>query len=470
EAHLQRALSLAVAAEDMAAQGEIQQHLGDLALRLGNNVQACDYFETAVSLAQQTNNVTLEGRAAEGLGYALIQHSRPLSEVVPHFEKAIALHRQSDNPLDEARALVNYFTVLQNVGAWDRALHMADRAIAAQQAIHYRRGEAIAYQTYGIVTMQLGDFVQAGDCLQRALMGFEEVGEPLGATIARMSLGTVAERQGEQTQAAVFYEAALADAQQLGAAMFVAFVQQSWGSMLVEMEEWETAVPLLQSAVQIWIDQSDRNFQLRCEALLGLAYMGVGNDEQAAELARAGWVAFQELDTIHGEERELWLWALAQLCRRCGMEEETAVLVRAAYNELQKHARVIADPDISRRFFVQVPSNRAIVQAYDSQEKIERTQQVWLAHKDAPLGRTLTPDEMVAVQWTLPAPEDEAILNKTERRRIQLKRLLTEAAAQNAVPTDDDLAAALTVSRRTILRDMQALAAAGAVWQTRGRG
>ena len=62
------------------------------------------------------------------------------------------------------------------------------------------------------------------------------------------------------------------------------------------------------------------------------------------------------------------------------------------------------------------------------------------------------------VDWTISAPEDETLADKTERRRHRLRRLLQEAESQNAAPTDDDLARALGVSRRTILRDMQDLA------------
>ncbi|KAA3659661.1 MAG: DUF1670 domain-containing protein [Chloroflexi bacterium] len=467
---LREALALAERMNDLAAQGKIQERLGDMALRLGKNMEAVGLFETAVSLAQQTNNLPLEGRSLDGIGYALCQHSRPLAEYAPYFEKAIALHQQSGNPYDEARTLVSYFSTLQNGGAWDRVLTMADDVIAAQQAINYRRGEAIAYQAYGLAAGQLGDYVLAEQVLHKALAGFHAVGEPLGAAIATTALGSMVHRQGKLAEATAYFKDALAMAQRMESSMFVAMTQRDWSSLLVEMGEWETAVLLLQEAISIWIEQEDKLSQYRCETLLGLAYVGLGKQDAALAQAQAGWAAFQDLDSIFGEERELWLWELAQLCEKVGLEEETAVIIRAAYNELQTHARAIKDHAIRHRFFVQVPTNRAIVNAYDQQEKIGRTQQIMLAHKDAPLGRALTPDDMVVVQWTILAPEDEAIANKTERRRTQLKRLLTESTTQNATPTDDDLAAALNVSRRTILRDMQSLAAAGVTWQTRGRG
>jgi hypothetical protein len=94
---------------------------------------------------------------------------------------------------------------------------------------------------------------------------------------------------------------------------------------------------------------------------------------------------------------------------------------------------------------------------------------VTLARADAPLGRALKPDETVSVRWSLATPDDDAVGGDAARRRHRLARLLREAAACGAAPTDDDLANALGVSRRTILRDMVALGDDPAVGATRRR-
>jgi hypothetical protein len=143
--------------------------------------------------------------------------------------------------------------------------------------------------------------------------------------------------------------------------------------------------------------------------------------------------------------------------------------LQAAYDELQRQARVIKDAEMRRSFFEQVPLNRKIVAAYDRQAQNVRQVTVTLARQDAPLGRSLRPEEMVTIQWTVSAPEDETIGSKSVCRRHRLQRLLTEAAAQGAAPTDDDLAKALAVSRRTILRDMEVLAQSGLTFPTRRR-
>jgi hypothetical protein len=136
---------------------------------------------------------------------------------------------------------------------------------------------------------------------------------------------------------------------------------------------------------------------------------------------------------------------------------------------LQRQARAIEDHDVRRRFYAAVADNRAIVEAHDDLTHTARRIPVMLARQDAPLGRALQPGEMVAVQWTILGPEAETIPDKVDARHYRIQRLMAEAAEQGAAPTDHDLAAALGVSRRTILRDLAAMEAAGVALRTRGR-
>ena len=158
-----------------------------------------------------------------------------------------------------------------------------------------------------------------------------------------------------------------------------------------------------------------------------------------------------------GERSQEWLWTLHLLLTKLGRSDDSHAVLRAAYAELQRQARVVSDPELRHGFFERVPLNRSIVKAYDQLTGIPRVISVLLARKDVPLGRSLREDDLVTAQWTLNAPEDEAIADKPARRHYRLKRLLEEAEMQTAAPTDDDLARALGVSRRTILRDMETM-------------
>jgi hypothetical protein len=113
------------------------------------------------------------------------------------------------------------------------------------------------------------------------------------------------------------------------------------------------------------------------------------------------------------------------------------------------------EPQQQRMSLERVPEHRAIVAAWEAARPRRAT--VRLPRADAPTGRPLRDDEWIEIAWTVAAPEDEAISGKTARRQQRLRRLLAEAAAQNAAPTHTQLADALGVGLRTIERDMAVL-------------
>jgi tetratricopeptide (TPR) repeat protein len=248
----------------------------------------------------------------------------------------------------------------------------------------------------------------------------------------------------------------------------VAFARQDLGALLVKMGRYDEAIPLLETAVSHWQKHGDDLNRLKCEAGLALAQLETGRSAEAAALAESNWEAFRHTPPS-GAEPQVWYWGLHQLLARLGRAAEAGQLLEAAYAELQAQAQAIKDDEMRRRFFAQVPDNRTIVAAYDQHKNIERTITVSLVHEDVPLGRPLQPEDKITIQWTINAPEDEAISGKTGLRQHQLCRLLREAEEQHAAPTDDDLAQALGVSRRTILRDMESLKAAGITLPTRRR-
>lgn len=96
-----------------------------------------------------------------------------------------------------------------------------------------------------------------------------------------------------------------------------------------------------------------------------------------------------------------------------------------------------------------------------------------LARLTAPLGRPLAPNECVRVRWTIDAGEPDATIlrasGKVALRRQRILRLVAEARAQGAAPTDCDLARALAVTERTVHSDITTLRAQGYTIPTRRR-
>jgi biotin operon repressor len=145
----------------------------------------------------------------------------------------------------------------------------------------------------------------------------------------------------------------------------------------------------------------------------------------------------------------------------------------AAHDELQRQASLFADARLRNDFIEQVHWNREVRIHWLRLRSTSEPLHVRLARLDAPLGKHLTDDERVDVSWNVDDGDGDAETlrqaGKAAQRRRRLRRLLLEARAQGAVPTDADLARALDVTERTIRRDMQALKAENQPVSTRRR-
>ncbi len=464
---LTQALRLARRLGDREQEMEIQLILGDLALRQTPQ-QAVPHLKRALALARKLGRPPQEGRALEGLAWAASQAGLSLDKVLARYQEALAVQRACQDLLGEARTLLNMLSACQNAGAWDKMLAIAPEVLAAQRRIHYRLGEAVASQALGLMEYALGNFAQARKHAINARDHFQAVGERLGVVIATNSMGWILREQRKGKQARAVLREAVARATELGSPIFQAFTLQDLAILWVDQGRHKRAVPLLRQAIEHWTALGDRPNVLVCQTFLGLALLALEQEAEAISLARENLQAFRQ-DGVSGEEPQVWLWTLAQLCDRLGWIQESQELVAAAYQELQRQAQTIQDHGVRAQFFHAVPRNQAIVAAHDRLTGTVRQAQVTLARVDAPLGRRLRPQDRVTVTWTVRGPEDEAIQDARTRRRFALQRLLREAASQGGAPTDRELAQALGVSRRTVLRDMEALAQAGLPLPTRRR-
>ncbi len=146
QTHLETAMKLAVAQNDIPGQLDILLSLGDLAIRLGDPETARTRFETAVALAQEAGLPQAEGRALDGVGFAMMNGGGDSAAAIHSFEQALARQRAIGDQFGASRTLVNLLSAHQAIGAWDKALALAEEAYQAQAAVSYRQGMAAVRQ------------------------------------------------------------------------------------------------------------------------------------------------------------------------------------------------------------------------------------------------------------------------------------------------------------------------------------
>lgn len=466
-AWLDEAMALAQRSGDALQEFEAAFWRGDLAARRGDLAEAKAAYARALEIAERASHLAGQGRALRGLGNVTRMMGEP-EQAIPLLEQAVALHRRAGDRYAESVTLTNVLAALYDLGAWDRLLTLTTDALALAESLGDRLVAAIERHMQGLAAYALGDWDAARATLPRVIEECEAAGDRRTAGLAMNVLGLVEQDAGNLVQAQAWYERALARALEIEAATEAAYARHDLGVLLLTLGEPAAAREVLEAARAAWQAQQNELLRLKTEAYLGLALLALGERERGLELADAGLAALRQASP-RGEQPQAWQWALYRLLTDLNRPADAEDALRAACQEVQRQGLAIADPAMRRNFFERVPLNRAILAAHDALAPTLRRVTVALARREAPLGRALTEAERVTIQWTTHAPEDDAIRSKTARRQHRLQRLLAEAEAQNAAPTDDDLAQTLGVSRYTILRDMAALAQAGHKASTRRR-
>jgi tetratricopeptide (TPR) repeat protein len=464
--HLESAIDLAQQVPDGNLGFEAHFYTGDLEARRSRLDSSRTQFEKALEGARLQNHPINEARALRGLSIVARLSGDPV-KAMRLIDQALAMQLANGDLFGASVTQTNQLAAYYDMGAWDRVLALADEALNLKERLGDQHGAAIMNHMKGLAAYSLGDLMSARESLATGLQGFEKVQDRRTAGLAHNVLGLVAEAAGDLPGAEREYIAALASAEAVGAATEAAYAHHDMGALLVSVNRLEEAIPHLEKARDTWQNLNNNLLHLKSEAYLGLALMAADR-QRAAVLAESGWTAFED-GVPTGEMSQAWLWGLH--CLLAGLErlQEADTVLRDAYSELLRQASAIQDIVLRRHFFERVPLNRGIVAAYDKLTATTRQITREIARADVPTGRRLTPADFVPVTWTILAPDDELIADPAERRRNSLRRLLDEAAAQGAAPTDDDLAAALGVSRRTIVRDMQTLAQSGHPIPTRKR-
>jgi DNA-binding SARP family transcriptional activator len=456
ESQLETALALARDLHDDTRETEAIILFGNLAGEQGKWNTAHTWSLQALEHARATGNQSAEGRALRFIGVVTRTLGHP-EESIQWLEKAISVHRALGDRFQVSIAQTNLLGTFNELGAWDRLIETAQEVVSMRDELGDRVGASNTRHNLSLAYYALGEFATARRILERVIQDSEAAQMRRRAGLARNVLGLVAEGEGNYEEALHLYRTALEDAEAMKALMEAAYARHDLGALLVKLNQPVEAISHLEMASKAWAEQGNMFLRVKSETFLGLALEASGSHVRAEELAASGLAALQS-GVPSGEQPQDWLWALYRLLTALKQSDSARDVLRAAYAELQRQAQYINDPTRRRGFFERVQINHDIVNAYDQLTGSPRVISVSLARKEVPLGRSLREDEFVTVQWTLNSPEDDAISDKSVRRQHRLKRLLEEAEKQSSAPTDDDLARALGVSRRTILRDMQVLA------------
>lgn len=463
--------------------------------------------ERAIALAHDLGDPAQEARLLNTLGYYLADMLGQYPEALPHLQRAIELAEATQEfaILIEARCNQAFALLLSGQGRRAQAAAAQALALAELRAEQYlARAHALA--SLGHIAIQLAEWEQAYSTLRRAIGLYEELFDNWNVAEVSVNLILVASIIGQHQEAIQAAERIVAMTDQVGlppdsdvGIWYRAILTRAY----VEAEQLAAAERVFQPLQPNIVAMGESRAALIALTTLGQLRLAQHRPQEAAALLSKAVHLWQRIPVVTDMACLLWHalatrqtgdvpTAKASLARAeqalaqsdfvrfrvllCFARFEifgTVEALQTGYREIQRQATLFSHEKLRADFLTQVSLHCEMESRWQALQARPTTHLVSLARVDAPLGRPLHAAEHVEVSWTVDAGEaDAAILRqhgKVALRQHRLRRLLAEASAQEAAPTDDDLAQALGVSRRTILRDMEALAQAGFTSPTRRR-
>lgn len=433
-------------------------NLGQARLHLPDMPGAVDAFRQAWTINEAIGAEAAQPFVLLGLSYASWR-AGDLAAARRAVEEAIARQKRLDESgIDMALLLANLARVQASTGEIQAALEIA------------RKTSDMVRQSYiptaiWSLNCQAGLYLLLGALPQAEVRAFEalalarQIAYASGEAQAQQRLGQIALARGDRAAACERLSFAFRVARESGDWFEIGDVHLAMAEYWLAAGRPERALALARRTERKARAGGAALLQLEATVSLGWAWLAAG-DAACAALLLAGVLAQAEECGL-----PILVWRAAEGLARAEPAQADRHLARA-WDGIQQIASHIDDSAL-RHSFLALPAVRAIEADLD---QVRRTQgvrrYVYLYRLDGASG------VQVEVVWTIDAGEPDAALlaaeGKVALRRARLLRLVEEARAQDALPTQDDLARALGVTQRTIRSDLVALRQEGRQVRTWG--
>ncbi|NJN18574.1 MAG: tetratricopeptide repeat protein [Oscillochloris sp.] len=457
----QAGLQAAERIADLRLQGQLHEIAGRCARDLGDYDAAEQAFRTARSqyaaLRDQRGVAWIDGM----LGL-VAQRRGDFQQAAEYQRRALAAYRSAGDPYHELRAATGLALAQWMLGNYLAAQAEFQHILAHARQVGDGRILESTLANLGALADILGDYQAAIELKGESLARSRAAGNQMGIAVNLCNLGITATKLGDYRQALRAFGEALSLDRATGRRQGEAYALHARGQALLAADQAAAACADLELARTIRAELGERDLLLSTEADLALALLE--RDRRAAQtLISHALARLQPAD--RADLREQVHAAAYRVLHACGDLVGAENHLDRAYEAMvsflaplppQVHALPVAGRSIA-------PARA------NSPGRAGRDPDCASGAGRCAVGPPARADDFVEVRWIVATPADAALPSPAERRRHVLKRLLDEAAAQGAAPTDADLAAVLNVSRRTIIRDMAALGASGISRRTRRR-
>lgn len=175
---------------DLSGQGNVHKGLGDIHLRVGENLQAEETYNRALSLFRKARNLSGEAAVYSGLG-ELFARKGESDKAFDLYEKARRIHLEIEYAAGRGKVYSNLGDLYLRKRDYPNALLMYDRSLKDFSASGDYSGQGMVYRGIGEIRMRTGNHKEALELMEKAHALLLSVNDIHGQASIYKSIGDV---------------------------------------------------------------------------------------------------------------------------------------------------------------------------------------------------------------------------------------------------------------------------------------
>ncbi len=279
---------------------QLLTYLARFSYELANYSESADIAQTAITLAQETSQISIEAEAQQLLGRALWRMGSYETTKI-HFQNSLQLARQASVKQFEADALRGLGVLEAHQGDAQNAIKQYEAALTIYRTIKERSGEATTLNNLGNLFDDIGDYNAAQHHLEQALALHRELGDRKGAGNALNNLGVVFRHQSNHSQAAGCYAQALETFRDLGDRWREGLALINLSNIAIDQGNFTRAANLLPQALTLFQEINDPSGEGNSLALSGKVQLQLGRYHQAQTYFQNALAKFEEASHTYSQ-------------------------------------------------------------------------------------------------------------------------------------------------------------------------
>ena len=420
------------------------------------------HLEEAYRGAKEANDAREQVEALSHLA-ALYSSINEEGEAEASFRAALDLAVDIGYRHGEGLNLVNLAAWYLRVGRGGRALELIDQAGEVFGSLENGRGEAwVKINGSALAHFILGDDEEAARQAEEAAIFFRKANDQVHEAVCLHRLAGIDRRAGRRPMARRRLLSALERSSRVEDPSTVVLIQQSLALVELDLDRLDAALEWLTPARELVDEVGLEALRPRTLVIEASIRARQGELDEAVSLVNQSI----QFNGPGAYVPHLTAWWAAEVLTAANEWTAAGQQVALAHELLTRQLEELP-PVMVQRAWTSVPEHRAIAEQHEL-HFVDRVE-CRLPAIDAPVGRPLTPADLVDVVLTKSHPDDWDCPTQAVRRQQRIMRMARQATEQGALARISDLAAALQVSERTIKRDVAQLRSEGRVPQLRGR-